>query len=57
MAKQTTKITLSKKDILGLVAEKYDLKLEGATINVSHYKGDQREPEYTEITIEAEKAL
>lgn len=57
MAKQTTKITLTQKDILGLVAEKYDLKLEGAKIHVSHYKGSQREPEYTEIIIEAEKSI
>lgn len=57
MAKQTTKITLTQKDILGLVAEKYNLKLDGAKIHVSHYEGCQREPEYTEIIIEAEKSI
>lgn len=55
MAKQTTKITLTQKDILGLVAEKYNLKLDGARISVSHYNGDAREPAYTSIVVTGQR--
>lgn len=55
MAKIITKIELSEKDLLALIAEKYNLKLQGARISVYKYDGDQREPSYTTITVEGEK--
>ncbi|MFA7448764.1 MAG: hypothetical protein WCY77_10030 [Weeksellaceae bacterium] len=57
MAKIITKIELSEKDLLALIAEKYNLKLQGARISVYKYDGDQREPSYTTITVEGEKSV
>lgn len=57
MAKIITKIELNEKDLLALIAEKYNLKLQGARISVYHYDGDQRDPSYTTITVEGEKSV
>lgn len=53
MAKIKTRIELSEKDILALVAKEYNLQMQGATICVYKYDGDAREPGYATITIEA----
>jgi hypothetical protein len=52
MAKIVKKIVLNEKDIKELVAEKYGLDVDTATIYIDHYKGDFRESGYTNITIE-----
>ena len=59
MAKIKTKIELDEKDVLAIVAEKYNIKSEGATINIYKYESgnDPRERDYTTITIEGEKSL
>lgn len=57
MAKIITKIELSDKDLLALISEKYNLKLQGARISVYKYDGNQREPSYTTITVEGEKSV
>lgn len=57
MAKIITKIELNEKDLLALIAEKYNIKLEGARISVYKYDGDAREPSYTTITVEGEKSV
>jgi len=55
MIKETTKITLTEKDIKILVAEKFNLDIDNTTVSVSHYQGDQREPSYTNIIVEGVK--
>lgn len=55
MAKIITKIELNEKDLLALIAEKYNINLQGARISVYKYDGDAREPSYTTITVEGEK--
>ncbi len=55
MAKELTKIELDKQDIAMLVAEKYNLDKNSLIITVSHYNGDQREPEYTNIIVTGKK--
>lgn len=57
MAKIITKIEINEKDLLALIAEKFNLKLQGAKISVQKYDGDPREPSYTTITVEAEKYI
>ena len=57
MSKIITKIELNEKDLLALIAEKYNIKLEGARISVYKYDGDAREPSYTTITVEGEKSV
>lgn len=57
MAKIITKIELNEKDLLELIAEKYNIKLKGARISVYKYDGDQRDPSYTTITVEGEKSV
>lgn len=57
MAKIITKIEFTEKDLLALIAEKYNLKLDGAKISIYKYDGDSREPSYTTITVEGEKSL
>ena len=55
MAKESVKIELNQKDIKQLVAEKYNLDINSASISVSHWKGDAREPEYTSIVVTGQK--
>ena len=57
MAKIITKIELNENDLLLLIAEKYNIKLEGARISVYKYDGGAREPSYTTITVEGEKSV
>ena len=57
MAKIITKIELNENDLLLLIAEKYNIKLEGAKISVYKYDGGAREPSYTTITVEGEKSV
>jgi hypothetical protein len=55
MAKESVKIELDQKDIKQLVAEKYNLDVNSASISVSHWNGDAREPEYTLIVVTGQK--
>lgn len=55
MAKESVEIELDLKDIKQLVAEKYNLNLNTATVSVSHWKGDAREHEYTSIVVTGQK--
>lgn len=55
MIKETTKIELTEKDIKILIAEKFNLDINNTSVRVSHYKGDQREPSYTNIIVEGVK--
>jgi len=55
MAKEYIKIELSETDIKKIVAEKYNLDINKATISIYHYAGDSRDPSYTSITVTAEK--
>ena len=48
MAKESVKIELNQKDIKQLVAEKYNLDINSASISVSHWKGDAREPVHSQ---------
>ncbi len=52
MATVKTRIELNEKDLLHIIAEKYKLKREGATIVIYKYDGDSREPAYTSIIVE-----
>lgn len=55
MAKVTTKIQFSEKELLALICEKYNLNSDGASINVSKIEGDRPfDSSYTTITVEAE---
>ena len=44
-----------KNDVKELVAEKWGLDAKTCTISISHYKGDNREPQYTSITVKGQK--
>ena len=55
MAKESVIIELNQKDIKQLVAEKYNLDVNSATISVSYWKGNAREPEYTSIVVTGQK--
>lgn len=50
--KITKKLEFTKEDIKELIAEKYGLDKESATIRVSHYEGDMREASSTTIIVE-----
>ena len=58
MPKVKTKIELIEKEVLEIIAEKYNLNPETSTINVYKYDGgnDPREHSYTIITVEGEQA-
>jgi hypothetical protein len=56
MAKESVRIELNEKDIKELVAQKWGLDLSSCTISVSHWKGDAREPEYTNIVVTGQKS-
>lgn len=51
MVKVSVKIELNQEDIKKLVAEKYNIDENSATITISHFNGDAREPEYTSIAV------
>lgn len=53
MAKVFKKIDLSEKDLLEVICAHFKLNKEGATIIVYKYEGDQREPGYVKVTVEA----
>jgi hypothetical protein len=55
MAKESIIIELDEKDIKDIVAEKWGLDPKTCTINISHWKGDNREPQYTSITVKGQK--
>lgn len=55
--KESVVIELSEKDIKQLVAERFNLDVNSATVTVSHYRGDIREPAYTTITVKGQKAI
>lgn len=55
MPKEKIKIEFNEKDLKELIVEKYKLKIETATIRVSHYNGDSREPSYTSVIVEGER--
>lgn len=55
MPKEKIKIEFNEKDLKELIVEKYKLKIETATIHVSHYNGDSREPSYTSVIVEGER--
>jgi len=57
MAKEITQIILTKEDIKAMVVEKYNLNPDNATVRVSHYAGDVREPAYTQIIVEGQKII
>ena len=52
MAKITTKLELTEKDLLEIISEKYNLDMIGAKISIYSYKGDSRDPSYSTITVE-----
>lgn len=52
MAKITTKISLTEKDLNEILAENYNLDPKTSVLNIYKYNGDSREPSYTNITIE-----
>lgn len=52
MATIKTKVELNEKDLKQVLAEKYNLREDSVSISINHYKGDQREPEYTSIIVE-----
>lgn len=53
MAKIYKKIDLNEKDLLEVICSHFKLNKTGATININKYDGDQREPGYVKITVEA----
>jgi len=55
MAKESIVIELDEKDIKDIVAQKWGLDPKTCTINISHWKGDGREPQYTSITVKGQK--
>jgi len=55
MPKEIIKLEFNEKDLMELIAEKYNLKLQTMKISITHFKGDAREPSYTSIIIESEK--
>ena len=55
MAKESIVIEMNENDVKELVAEKWGLDPKTCTISISHYKGDNREPQYTSITVKGEK--
>lgn len=56
MAKESIVIEMDEKDVKELVAEKWGLDPKTCTISISHYKGDNREPQYTSITVKGQKS-
>jgi hypothetical protein len=57
MAKEYVTIELNQEDIKSIIVEKYNLDINRTTISVSHYVGDGREPEYTNIVVKGQKPL
>ncbi|MCG8786398.1 hypothetical protein G1K52_11575 [Tenacibaculum finnmarkense] len=55
MPKESVVIELTQRDIKKMVAEKYNLDINRTTINVSHWEGNQREPEHTSIIVKGQK--
>jgi len=55
MATEKTVIELTQQDIVELVAEKYNLKTQGITYNISYFQGDQREGESLMFVVKGEK--
>ena len=55
MPKEKVKLEFSEKDLKELIAEKYNLKLDGMYLSVSHYAGDARESSTTTVYVESEK--
>ena len=55
MSKQTIKIELSDKELKEIIAKEFNLKLDKMILRVTHYEGNQREPEYTSIVVESER--
>lgn len=53
MAELKTVVKLNDKDLKALICEKYNLDPAKATIRVRKLEGNQREPEYTEVTVES----
>lgn len=49
--KEKVLIELNEKDLLDLIIEAYGLDHTTSSISVSHYAGDQREREYTKVTV------
>jgi len=49
------KIVLNEKDVKEMLCDAHNLDMDSATMRVSHFEGDQREPSYTEITIEGKE--
>lgn len=47
-----TKIELNEKDLIELIAEKYNLDIAKTSINVYKYDGEGREPGYTTVIVE-----
>ena len=54
---EKVKIELNEKDLLELVAERFNLNADTAKITIHHYKGDAREPEYTNVVVEGVKTV
>mgnify|MGYP007068653584 CR=1 FL=1 len=52
---EKTKLEFSEQDLKELIAEKYNLKLEGMYLNVSYYEGNARESSSTTIYVESIK--
>jgi hypothetical protein len=57
MAKIFTKIELDEKDLVEILSEKYNIKIQGAKVSVYKFEGNQREASYTRVTIEGEKTI
>ena len=55
MPKEKIQIEFNENDLKELIAEKYNLNKIGMSLSVTHFAGDQRDPEYTSIKVTAEK--
>lgn len=57
MPKEKIKIELTKEELKELIAKNYKLRLETCCIYIDHYKGDQRDPAYTNVIVEGERLM
>lgn len=54
MATIKTQVILNEKDLLDVICDYYKLDRQNAKIRISKFDGDNREPGYTSVVVEAD---